>query len=356
MPWTPEYVTGMREELPDQFAAMVDVGAGLRMRQGEIFGFSPDDIDESIGMVKIQRQVKLVRGKFVFALPEGEKIREVPLAESVERALDAHEEQFPPIEVTLPWREPDGEEHTARLYFARPGGWPLFHDQVNEVWFAAAERVGIIPATPEGQKRPDSRRHGMHALKHYFASALLTEGEAIQAVSEWMGHDSIKTTLDIYAHLMKESETRMRRLIDKALAPVERAPGEGTSRAYAPGERGIAGNTGEPDSPAQSGSRRRVPGRPWCPRTTSTSPARAAKSHHHRDRDRHDHDEGHDEDRADDEPGVHLLGLLGRPLRGEVLELVGRPGRIIGLFRHADEGNGSVPPSSGPPPHPGKAR
>lgn len=41
--------------------------------------------------------------------------------------------------------------------------------------------------------RASSRRHaryenGMHGLRHFFASALLDQGESIKAVAEWLGH------------------------------------------------------------------------------------------------------------------------------------------------------------------------
>jgi hypothetical protein len=46
----------MGEALPKRFRAMVDVGAGLGMHQGEILAFSPDDVNWLLEGVKIQRQ------------------------------------------------------------------------------------------------------------------------------------------------------------------------------------------------------------------------------------------------------------------------------------------------------------
>ncbi|MBA9002257.1 tyrosine-type recombinase/integrase [Thermomonospora cellulosilytica] len=124
-----------------------------------------------------------------------------------------------PETVTLPWRDLDGKPHTAKLFFPHSAGTALHRDRFNlDIWRPALERAGIVEAPKPGERRKPAREHGMHALRHYFASVLLTEGEAaVQAASEWMGHHSPKITWDTYAHLMPKSETRMRKLIDRAL-------------------------------------------------------------------------------------------------------------------------------------------
>jgi integrase len=156
----------------------------------------------------------------VFALPKGGKEREVPLSPSVEAALRAHLKAFPAERVSLPWAEPAAADVlVVRLVFHRSAR-PYHRDRhVNAVWRPALEAAGIVAAPLPGEKRKPAREHGMHALRHYFASVLLTEGEAIQAVSEWLGHHSPRVTLDIYTHVMPKSGLRMRGIIDRALSP-----------------------------------------------------------------------------------------------------------------------------------------
>jgi integrase len=45
VPWTRERVLAVRDELPERYQVVVRLGAGLGLRQGEIFALSPDDID-----------------------------------------------------------------------------------------------------------------------------------------------------------------------------------------------------------------------------------------------------------------------------------------------------------------------
>jgi integrase len=224
-PWTGEQVAAVHEQLPDQLSAMVYLGAGLGLRQGEIFALSPDDVDwlSTEPVVHVQRQVKIIKGRLgmVFAPPKGQKIRTVPLPDTVKVALAEHMRRNPPASVTLPWRVTGGEPRTVRLFFPHgdaPDVTAIRRDWFNKhVWRPAVARAGL----------PAGRANGMHALRHYFASSLLTEGESIQAVSEWLGHSKVSITLDIYAHLMPKSQTRMRKIIDAALAPAE----EGQSRS-----------------------------------------------------------------------------------------------------------------------------
>lgn len=228
-PWTAEQVAAMRGALPARFAAMVDVGAGLGLRQGEIFGLSPDDI-EWLGkdpVVHVRRQVLVVKPSgLVLALPKGGKTRTVPLPESVKWTLSDHLENYPAASVTLPWETRDGKAVTVPLLFTVAAGRAVQRSYFNdEMWRPALVKAGIVKPPKKGETLGPLRGYGMHQLRHFFASSLLTEGEAIQAVSEWLGHYDPVITLSTYAHLMPKSQTRMRKLIDAALDPAaEDAP------------------------------------------------------------------------------------------------------------------------------------
>lgn len=207
--WTAEQLSAVREALPGRYAAMVDCGGGLGVRQGEIFALSPDDIEwlSPEPFVRIRRQVKVIGGGLVFDLPKRRKTRTVPLSPERQIALAEHMRMHPPATVTLPWRTLDGKPTTARLFFTGPGGAPLHRSDFNpDIWKPALRQAGL----------DDGRENGMHALRHYFASVLLTEGESIKAVSLWLGHANPTITLRVYAHFMPQSDARMRKVIDRA--------------------------------------------------------------------------------------------------------------------------------------------
>lgn len=64
----------------------------------------------------------------------------------------------------------------------------------------------------------------MHALRHYYAPALLEAGVSIRAVSEYLGHADPGFTLRICAHLMPSSDERARQAMDLALRPEPQIP------------------------------------------------------------------------------------------------------------------------------------
>ncbi|MEV6980032.1 site-specific integrase [Sphaerisporangium sp. NPDC051017] len=236
VPWTADQVLDVHDKLPARYQAMVAVGAGLGLRDREIFGFSPDDVDWLHGKIAVNRQLKLLRGKLILAPPKGQKTREVPLSETVKVTLAEHMRELEPITVTLPWGDVDGEPTTVRLFFSNTIRRPVHPVTFLETWHKVLERAGIVPPIPAGEKRGTRyREHGVHMLRHYFVSALLAEGEAITAVSEWAGHHSAKFTLDHYGHLMPSSEQRMGKTIDAALRRPARAA-DGPSTAQGGGE------------------------------------------------------------------------------------------------------------------------
>ncbi|GLZ00573.1 tyrosine-type recombinase/integrase [Actinoplanes sp. NBRC 103695] len=207
IPWNAEQRIAMRSATAPRYRICVDIGAGCGLRQGEIFGLSPDDIDRDRRIIMVRRQIKIVRGRLIFALPKGRKTREVPLPRSVADRLDHHAEKIPPVDVTLPFGTLTGEPVTVRLLLSRPDGSALERNEFNlRVWKPTIRRAGI----------EDDRRNGMHVLRHTYASVLLDAGESIKALASYLGHTDPGFTLRVYTHLLPSSEDRTRRAIDAA--------------------------------------------------------------------------------------------------------------------------------------------
>jgi integrase len=208
VPWARDRVLAVRDELPERYQLVVWLGAGLGLRQGEIFALSPDDIDFEAGEIHVRRQVKLYGGNAqVFGLPKGRKVRKVPLPDAVHDAITASMTAHPPVEVTLPWNVRDGKPTTVSLLLTSREKKALNRNYFNTfIWRPALQRVGV----------PGERENGCHALRHFYASTALHEGETIKAVSEYLGHADPGFTLRTYTHLMDGSAERTRRAIDAA--------------------------------------------------------------------------------------------------------------------------------------------
>ncbi|MEU0572758.1 tyrosine-type recombinase/integrase [Nonomuraea sp. NPDC005983] len=160
--------------------------------------------------------LRIVRGRRVFAPPKGGKTRYVPLPDSVALQLSAHLAAFPAVDVTLPWLALAGKPVTHRLIFSSPNGNAIHCTYFNQgQWRLALVRAGIVTAPPKGEMPESHREHGMHSLRHFYASVLLDGGESIKALSEYLGHHDPGFTLRTYTHLMPSSEDRTRKAVDR---------------------------------------------------------------------------------------------------------------------------------------------
>ncbi|MDH6126890.1 site-specific integrase [Kitasatospora sp. GP82] len=215
-PWLPERVQAVRAGLPERYRAMTDAAGGCGLRQGEVFGLPVDEVGFDTGWLHVGYQVKDVGGHLVFAPPKRGKVRDVPLPERVAHAFKAHAEEFPPVEVTLPWLTPDGPPLTKPLLFSREEGGAVRRSDFNTyAWKPALVAAGVIPEPERGQRHQAAREDGMHALRHFYASVLLDAGESIKALSGYLGHSDPGFTLRVYTHLMPSSDGRTRRAVDK---------------------------------------------------------------------------------------------------------------------------------------------
>ncbi|MCO1580439.1 hypothetical protein M8C13_32260 [Crossiella sp. SN42] len=125
-PWSGAKMHSIQAALPARSMIVVPVGAGLGLRQGEIFAFCPDDIDRELMVYHCNRQLLTKNRVTYFKLPKGHKTRSVPIGMGVLEQADCHMELFPPVRVTLPWAERDGKEtETANLLITTASGSPL---------------------------------------------------------------------------------------------------------------------------------------------------------------------------------------------------------------------------------------
>ncbi|MGW7430960.1 hypothetical protein ACWGIN_15550 [Streptomyces sp. NPDC054861] len=103
------------------------------------------------GWLHVANQVNVVSGHLVFGRPKRGKERDVPLPRQVARVLREHAEEFPPVDVTLPWARPDGPLVTKRLFFSLRGGGAVRRtDFSTRVWKLALGETSDRPQTAPG--------------------------------------------------------------------------------------------------------------------------------------------------------------------------------------------------------------
>ena len=195
--------------------------SGLGLRQGEILGLSPDDIDEDAMTVHIRRQLRTVERTLVFALPKGNKTRTVPLSPGVLAEIRKHLDDHPATPVTLPWRKPAGDPTTVRLLATGEAGRLYSGDLFTKTIWEGAFRAAKVARA----KQVD----GMHALRHFYASTLLAQGVSIKELAIYLGHADPGFTLRVYTHLVPSSHQRARLAVDTVFGRLSEGDGSETA-------------------------------------------------------------------------------------------------------------------------------
>lgn len=217
--WSDTQLWEMIDAHPAPLRALPIVGATCGHREGELFGFAIEDIDYDREVVHIRRQIKRVGKHYMFALPKNDTERIVPLSSFTAQVLRTHLATYPPLPITLPWESADGPRRTHKLVFVHPEtGEHLRSITLARYWNPALEKAGFIGPrvkVPNGTRYVvDSRKHGRHQLRHYYANAQLSGGTNIRELADYLGHSDPGFTLRVYGHLQPDSHDRARKAID----------------------------------------------------------------------------------------------------------------------------------------------
>ncbi|MEU2673408.1 tyrosine-type recombinase/integrase [Streptomyces sp. NPDC007164] len=76
--------------------------------------------------------------------------------------------------------------------------------------------AGRGAALSSGSNLPE---YNPHNLRHKWTTVTMTNGVSIHEVSRWLGHRSIKVTVDRYGHLAQDGQERCRQVVETAVGP-----------------------------------------------------------------------------------------------------------------------------------------
>lgn len=214
--WPDERVPAVIAALPSRYQIAGLIAAYANLRQGEVFGLAVEDIDFEREILHVRRQVVRSRGQLRYSLPKSGEPREFALHPQLARAFRAHMAQHPPVQVTLPGV--DGLPHKHELVVTNTVGQPVQRRGFNIAWKRALAVAGVIPPRVRGKEHQAAREHGIHALRHWWASVMIELGVPIPVVAEAMGHHDSTVTLRTYAHVTKRAWTRKQADYDQEAA------------------------------------------------------------------------------------------------------------------------------------------
>lgn len=167
------------------FAVMLRTG----MRNGEIRGLKPSDVDKKKYVIHVQRTLKYLEGRGYFEDTPKTRTskRDIPLTADLEALLDAQRNYWG-FKV----------ERLDRYLFCNEKGEPLSRDRLQ----AEIDRI-VKHIQADGHDFP---RITPHIFRHTFATRAIEAGMPPQVLKTIMGHSSLAMTMDLYSHVLPDTK------------------------------------------------------------------------------------------------------------------------------------------------------
>jgi integrase len=180
------------------YAAFV-LAIAMGLRRGEIVGLRWNDIDLENRVLLVRQQVQRRRGVLYNDETKGRRSRAIPLPAMCLAPLRWHRiRQKATYEAT-------GTEWTATGYvFATRTGRPVEPRNVHRSFVRVSETAGL-------------RLIRLHDARHGCATLLTAAGVAPRVVMEILGHSQISLTMDVYTHVVQDTQREAISHMDRLL-------------------------------------------------------------------------------------------------------------------------------------------
>ncbi|MFE6746039.1 tyrosine-type recombinase/integrase [Kitasatospora purpeofusca] len=211
------------DSLPAQYRLLVWLMCGLGLRIGEAMAVSLGQFNFEANVIYVDRQVAQdgendePRTKWLATITKGkgqaaqirhlkwrdsDEGRPVPMPLLISQKVRDHIREFGL------YRVEEGPNRMAGdyLFSNKTRTNILTYSVMEQNWVAAVKTSGV------------ARKITPQWLRHFFASAALSEGVPVNEVAEWLGHRDPKVTYLTYAHIMPDAPERLRSVMDGVLS------------------------------------------------------------------------------------------------------------------------------------------
>jgi len=157
------------------------------LRRGELFGLEWSDVDFAKGVIHVRRTLQEISGKHKIKVAKTRSSKRVVTLDLIainallNRLDKAKGEGFTPDTIPV-------------CFTDTQGGYLRNSNFDRNVWYPIRKAVGV--------------KIRFHDLRHTQASLMLHAGVDMKVIQERLDHASYTTTANMYAHLMKDAQSR----------------------------------------------------------------------------------------------------------------------------------------------------
>lgn len=186
------FLETLKEHAPYQMYVAFRVMAFTGMRKGELAALKWSDVDFENGTISINKTVAFNNaGKFHIQTPKTRKsIRTISIDDTTLNALKT-------------WKNELRKELFKQGQNIDKGDGFIFHTQKGNFIIKYIDK--FLPSFLKKYNLPPIKPHG---FRHTHASLLFESGASIKEVQDRLGHENIKTTMDIYTHVTKSARKK----------------------------------------------------------------------------------------------------------------------------------------------------
>ena len=188
------------------------VALGTGCRRGELSAFAVDSLrrarygDDSAWSLRVSRSVAEVRGSLIVKEPK---------SATSKRTVALDDATFAALADMLARRSALlGPPASSAPLFVDAMGERIAPSRMSREFSALCKRLHLAKGVH------------LHTLRHTHATYLLEAGESVRAVQERLGHSSVKTTLELYGHVLPGRDLEAARLFAKATESSRAMPWE----------------------------------------------------------------------------------------------------------------------------------
>lgn len=199
-PWTlDETLDFLAASRRDPLYAAFVLAIAMGLRRGEIVGLRWSDLDLGQRVLYVRQQVQRRRGVLYDDDPKGRRCRAVPLPAMCVAPLRRHRMR------QAATRERMGErwQDTGYVFTTRTGR-PI-------------EPRNLYRSFTRVAKNAELRVIRLHDARHGTATLLIAAGVAPRVVMEILGHSQISITMDVYTHVVQDTQREAISHMDRLL-------------------------------------------------------------------------------------------------------------------------------------------